>query len=245
MYKQNSTICLLATDKHFYLEEQIKELKLYFKNVFIMIDKKYNDLQLPYLQMENNPNYKNTHGGYTKQGYGAWSKALDYFNNLETENIWFIEYDVFYSSVDILLKLNKYKEHLLVKSHIPYSNDKDWTNWNLFLSQNINDFDKNWFHSLTCICRISKELLKLVTEFAKSHNTLFFHEILFNTIAEHNNLSIRCCDEFKYVEYKGNDKIKSFNINDIQKCGVNYVYHPIKDLDVQKDIKKNLKQIFI
>ena len=26
MYKQNSTICLLATDKHFYLEEQIKEL---------------------------------------------------------------------------------------------------------------------------------------------------------------------------------------------------------------------------
>ena len=158
--------------------------------------------------------------------------------------------DEFKSSKKMVLPLedgewtlvDKYKEHLLVKSHIPYSNDKDWINWNLFLSQNINDFDKNWFHSLTCICRISKELLKLVTEFAKSHNTLFFHEILFNTIAEHNNLSIRCCDEFKYVEYKGNDKIKSFNINDIQKCGFNYIYHPIKDLNVHKDIKKKLKK---
>jgi len=240
--KQNTTVCFIATDKHPYLEEQVKELKLHFKYVFIMIDKNYDNLRLPYLQMKDNPDYKKTHGTFTKSGYGSWAKGLDYFSNLKTKNIWFIEYDVFIPSVDILLRLNKHKEHFLVRDHIPYTGKKgEWSHWSSFKKQRIDDFNTNWFHSLTCICRVSKKLLKLIKEFATSHNTLFFHEILLNTIAEHNNLSIKRCEEFKYVVFKGNSKNKSFTTEDIQKFGQQYIYHPIKDLDAQRDIKKSLK----
>jgi hypothetical protein len=236
--KQNTTICFVATDKHSYLEEQVEELKVYFKDVFIMIDKNYDDLQLPYIQAENNPDYKKTHGTFTKGGYGSWAKSLDYFSDLQTDNIWFIEYDVFVPSVDILLKLNQNKEHLLVRDHIPYTGKRgEWSHWRAFKGQHITDFGENWFHSLTCICRVSKQLLKVINEFTTSHHTSFFHEILLNTLSENNGLSIKCCEEFKHVVFMGNSKKTSFTSDDVDAYGRGYIYHPIKDLDRQRDIK--------
>ena len=247
--KENTTICFVATDKHPYLVEQVEELKVYFKDVFIMIDKNYDDLELPYIQAEDNPDYYKTMPTFHADGYGSWSKSLDYFSDLQTDNIWFIEYDVFVPDINILLKLNQHKEHLLVKDHIAYTGKRgEWSHWKRFKSENINDFDKKWFHSLTCICRLSKDMLQLISEFATSHNTLFFHEILFNTLAENNNLSIKCCEEFKYVVFKGNSKQTSFTCADVNKCGRNYIYHPVKDLDAQRNIKygkKIIHQIFL
>ena len=236
--KENTTICFVATDKHKYLEEQVQELKVYFKDVFIMIDRNYDDLELPYLNMENNSNYNKIHSSFTKYGYGSWAKALDYFSDLQTDNIWFIEYDVYIPSVDILLNLNQNKEDLLVKDHIAYTGKKgEWSHWKDFKKLNIDDFDNKWFHSMTCICRLSKQMLQLIHDFATSHNTLFFHEILFNTIANHYNLSIKCCDEFKYVKYLGNSKKISFTSSDVYKNGNQYIYHPVKDLDKMRTMK--------
>jgi len=240
--KQNTTICFVATDKHVYLEEQVKELQVYFKDVFIMIDKNYDDLELPYLQNECNFNYRRIHGSFTKYGYGSWAKVLDYFSDLQTDNIWFIEYDVFIPDINILLKLNQNKEHLLVKDHIAYTGERgEWSHWRQFKKLNINDFDENWFHSMTCICRLSKQMLKLISEFATSHNTLFFHEILFNTLADHHKLSIKCCEEFKYIQYLGNSKKISFNSSDVYKNGNQYIYHPVKNLDKMRNMKYQKK----
>jgi len=239
--KMNTIICFVATDKHSYLEEQVKRYKPYFKDVFIMIDKCYDDLELPYLQIkQSNPDYKNVFFPIIKNTYTSWSKSLEYFKDLNADNIWFIEYDVFIPNVDMLLSLNTNKEHLLIKDHKPYTGKRgEWCHWRQFKRQKITDFGENWFHSLTCICRLSKDLLRLIHEFSKTHNKLFFHEILFNTLAENHNLSIKLIDEFKKVIYLGNRTKKSYNLEDV--CN-DYIYHPVKDLDLQRDMFNLVKK---
>jgi len=234
--KMNTIICFVATDKHSYLEEQVDRYKPYFKDVFIMIDKCYDDLELPYLQVKHSDtNYKNvfyTSKTKCKDSYSSWSKSLEYFKDLNADNIWFIEYDVFIPNVDMLLSLNKNKEHLLVKDNIPYTGKRgEWSHWRQFKRANITDFGENWFHSMTCMCRLSKDLLRLIHEFSKTHNKLFFHEILFNTLAENHNLSIKLIDELEKVIYMGNHKKNSYELTDVSN---DYIYHPVKDLDLQR-----------
>ena len=54
-------ICFVATDKHPYLEEQVERYKPYFKDVVIMLDKNYDNLEPPYLQIKEmkHTNYSN------------------------------------------------------------------------------------------------------------------------------------------------------------------------------------------
>ena len=177
------------------------------------------------------------HGDGLDKYTNSWSKSMYHFSDLQTDNIWFIEYDVYIPSVDILLNLNQNKEHLLVKDHIAYTGKKgDWSHWRKFKSQKISDFNE-LYHSMVCISRVSKELLKLIYDFSQNNKKLFYHEILFNTIANHYNLSIKCCDEFKYVKYLGNSKKISFTSSDVYKNGNQYIYHPVKDLDKMRTMK--------
>lgn len=240
-------ICFVATDKHPYLEEQVERYKPYFKDVVIMLDKNYDNLELPYLQIKDmkNTNYSNVLIGMGKKLQGdkytnSWSKAMYYYRDLDADNVWFIEYDVFIPNIDLLLSINQHKEHLLVKDNIRYTGKKgEWSHWTRFKQHKIDVFGDNLYHSMVCICRVSKELIKLVDEFATKYKKLFYHEILFNTLAENNNLSIKLVNELKKVVFMDNRKSKGYGLEDV--CN-NYIYHPVKDLRVQKTMFQSLNK---
>ena len=75
-------------------------------------------------------------------------------------------------------------------------------------------------------------LLKVATisKYAENNKSLFLDETLFNTIAEHNKLNVKIISELSNIIWKKNWKKEDININ--------YLYHPIKDINIQFSYRK-------
>ena len=158
-------------------------------------------------------------------------KALYYFckNNIEYDNIWFIEEDVFIPSIYTIQNLNnKYiYGDLLVKSNdIIYKKCSDW-HWSHINSQI--KLNLPYSSSLICAIRCSKKLLQCINDYVGKYNNLFMDEALFNTIALHNNLNIVTPKELCTILWRG--KLSKCEINE------NNLYHPVKSMIMQHDYR--------
>lgn len=179
-------------------------------------------------------------------------KAFFYFNRFNTTNykhIWFIEEDVFIPTVhtisDIDAKytegdfmsnyyltvcddIHKYpnvnKEFKIVDYNPRFTFNESWA-----FVEARSHFSLPWFKGMTCAIRVSKLFLHHVDLFARKHHTLFFDEVLYYTLAMHNNLSIVTPIELTPITC--NSKFADEEIRD------DYLFHPIKDLDVQSKIR--------
>lgn len=159
----------------------------------------------------------------------AWDKALYYFSSVNTsyDNVWFIEEDVLVPSLKTVPYIDsKYGiEDLLVASHISYEDEPLWLHW----KQAIN-LTKPHYKSMVCAIRVSKRLLECIKEYANKNKTLYFIELLFNTLAAQNGLTIKKIPELSTITHK--DKFEKSEIIDTN------LYHPFKDLNVQETIHK-------
>ena len=144
--------------------------------------------------------------------------------------MWFIEDDVFINSVKNIIELDKKNTNtdLIVKANNINIDGKssDWNHW----VQVNNTLELPWSMSMVCICRLSRKLLKKINDFTKIHKKLNFIEFLFNTLAIHNNLTISNPIEFEPIVFR-----KDWDINNIN---VNYLYHPIKDINNHEYIRE-------
>jgi len=157
----------------------------------------------------------------------AWDKAIYYFTfeNTSYEHIWFIEDDVFISSINSLEKINE---------NFPDSDLLTATN-NLFKDYEANDwlwpfclqiFQKPCYCSMMCACRVSLKLLRLIVDCSDKYKFTPFHEFSFNTIAEQSNLKVNCPPELSTVVYRNDwtlDEMKEKPFN---------LYHPVKDFSI-------------
>jgi hypothetical protein len=185
-------------------------------------------------------------------------------NNTDYKHIWFIEEDVFIPTTKSISNIdNKYPDcDYMSNSYFIVDNDinnlDNFNNINKefpFIKYTESPFQESWAFSehnlknyygfpwlkgMTCAIRVSKNFLKHIDIFAIKHKKLIIDEVLYLTLSIHNNLSIINPIELSPIVYRTDfnsiDKITNYlywNYNDIRE---DYLFHPIKDLNVQKKI---------
>ncbi len=161
----------------------------------------------------------------------SWDKALFYFCIVKKnyKNVWFIEDDVFFLKEEVLMNIDsKYKESDLLTNENDVNNNgnlKGWDNWYTALGK----IRLPWVKSMVCACRVSNKLLNLIMEYAKKHNILFYHEVMFNTLAYQNNLKIDTPSELSTIHFRTEWNTNNLNLNNL--------YHPIKDMNIHNKIR--------
>jgi hypothetical protein len=165
-------------------------------------------------------------------------KSLYYFCkiNKEYDYIWFLEEDVFIPSKDTIKNIDEtyLSGDLLSAENIIKLSENDnncnyWQHW----WRNQNKIDYPWAHSMICAVRVSKKLLNCIAEFTENAKCLLFDELLFNTIALQNKLTITTPIELSNIVFSFQDIIPE-SINS------NYLYHPIKNLSMHNKLRNLL-----
>jgi hypothetical protein len=163
----------------------------------------------------------------------AWDRALCYFTNINTdfEQIWFFEDDVFFYNEQTLLMIDtKYQESdLLCKDKNPQPKPGEW-NW--FWPAIHIHFPEPYFHSPICAIRLSNLFLSKLNEYINQHKKLAFIEALLPSIAHYYQLKYVLVDEFGEIHWRKEWKMIEMNTHQI--------FHPIKNMEQQKEIRNYL-----
>lgn len=217
-------------------------------NIYICIDK--NDYNIPHydgkvkiIKINNyiceSNGFKNTHSRI--KGSTSREKALYYFykNDINYNYIWFIEEDVFIPTLVTIKNIDiKYPDNdLLIRDHeICHTKRSDW-HWNLVnrqLSGKIK-LPYAWAKGAgICAIRCSKKFLECIFNHVLKYKTLFFCEVMFNTIALHNNLNVKDIEELKTIYWRKENGWKKNEIN------INNLYHPVKSIKKQYELRKSV-----
>lgn len=163
----------------------------------------------------------------------SWDKALYYFNyeNNSYEHVWFIEDDVFISSIDSFNDIdnNFPTSDLLTSNNIICTDEKKWK-WSICLK-----FYKHpVYSSMVCACRMSKKLLKLIAIQAKELGFIPYLEFSFNTLANQNSLKVDCPKELSCILYRHNWTLEDFKKNK------GYLFHPVKDFNNHEEYRNKI-----
>lgn len=243
-------LCRKVYDIQLKLIQKMIETNLYnHYTFFVFIDDNTQNINefiilypnIKFIQIEDTicleKGYKNMTYSITKTPV-SWDKSVYYFcevNNI-FDYIWFVEDDVFIPNPDAIHYLdNKYKEYdLLTKeNNISFTYDrKDW-HWHL----GINNAPLPLFKSLVCTLRVSKNLLHIIRNYAHTFKKLFFLEIMFPTLSSHSKLKNKIVPELTTIIYRFQWEENKHLIKK------NYLYHPIKNLEVQKEIYEKINNI--
>jgi hypothetical protein len=206
-----------------------KEIKKYYDCIIISdseitLDKKYNNL-LGY----NRISY------FHKPRITAWEKSFFYLiNNNKYKNykfVYFIEDDVYSKNNKTFIELfrywENYKHDLISKDIISIKNSKTWFHW--YFDKKYLFYFRRPYKSFNPLCRLSQNLIEQIYNHYKKYQCLYFHEIIFPSIA------IKY--QYSYLDYLLDKKSKNFigeirwrpefKIKDIID---NKIYHPVKEI---------------
>ena len=211
----------IIVDKNINLEEfkniykNIKFLKL---NTDICIEKNYiNSCQEIYYNLPKSI---------------SWDKALYIFCEFELEfdNIWFMEDDVFFKNEYTILNIdNKYnKSDLLTKEWLEdYKYDKNYSVWEYI---KLKGFSEPYYLTEIACCRLSKKFLNHIKYYVDKYKTMHCLEAFFPTLCIKNNLILEEAKELNTVKYRHNFEKKYITHTN--------VYHPIKEYQKHLEFRK-------
>ena len=169
--------------------------------------------------------------GYSNSDYMfkkivATDMAFYYFNRIETSynHIWFCEDDVFFKDEDVLLGIdNKFPNADLITNNIHINRDgknDGWRHWHS-VGKTLN---VPWARCLVCLMRASRGLMVKVDDFVVKNKKLIYKEILFHTLALHNEMEIQLPKEMSKIRWP-----KEWTYSLIKEVGdKQYAYHPVK-----------------
>jgi hypothetical protein len=237
--KRDRCICIITRKPSKILLDFLNDFKHY--DIYIMIDdnnvnynkyykKKYDNIN--FIQIDEKICKKSGFMNVTKMTKEdhpiSWDKSLYYFSNIQTNynNVWFIEDDVYFYNEDTILNIDKKypNSDILTDKYEEYdSKRKDYWHWKSIM--NKIKIDPPYYKTMVCAVRMSKKLLECIGDYAKNHNTLFYLEAMYPTLAKRNKLKYDNPDELSTVVYR-----KDWKKEDINKTNL---YHPIKDYDIQ------------
>jgi hypothetical protein len=233
--------------------------ELYVKNMDILIVCDNNDADLSdfrekypsfkFIQVNNDECVK---AGYQNMNYlirpgfpTAWEKAVYFLcEKSDYKYAWLLEDDVVIphpKTIYILDNKLGNKPDLAVSFKHYYYNENYWAHWktlpNFFTKKNnaygIDKKSKKPFvgvKGMVCASRVSRNLLNAIKKFAHDNNTLFFLELLFNSLAEKYRLKVVMPIELSNIIWR-----KEYKISEMNK---KYLYHPIKNIEEQVEIRK-------
>lgn len=212
-------------------------------DTFVISDDECHMEGVTYIQDEEcyNHNFKNAHiwenSSSIKKQITAWDKFLYLFCKVETEYdfVWVFEDDVFIPSVEAFQLLHlKYRNYHLVTPN-NFLNDGKMMDWHWKYI-----YDKcpkgPYAYSMVSACGISRDVLNEVKSYATEHETLFFIEVLFNTLALQKGLKVIDAFELKSVVWMGEWTIDEFMLLP------DNIFHPRKDIENHFIMRKMMNE---
>jgi len=233
--------CFLTVNPNEKFYDFVKQLPN-IDNTYICIDNNNHDIpnydgKVKLIKINNkiceSEGFRNTHS--IIKGATSREKALYYFykNDINYDYIWFIEEDVFIPTMTTIENIDaKYPDNDLLVSDNIIDNEKrkNWHHNTLVNKQLAGKIPHPYPCAMICAIRCSKTLLECIFAHALKYKTLFFCEVMFNTIALHNNLNIKVIEELKTIIWR-----KKWNKNEIN---INNLYHPVKSIEKQYELRK-------
>lgn len=232
-------------NQHIYNFYNNKELNFFF-DVFFVIDN-YNtgdgfvsEEQIVKLGYHNSVAYPGSIS-QIKKNPCAWDKFAYLFCEVEKkyETVIVVEEDVFVNSPESFLILyERFKEQkadLFTTRHEEmYATSSELKMWHW--PQTTAILGPPYYFSLTCAMVVSRKLLNVVAEFVAKHKTLLFHEIMYNTLAEHNGLKAMFTQQLLGSIYSHG----SFTVDYVLRTPFNF-FHPVKQFENHERIRKMIK----
>jgi hypothetical protein len=159
----------------------------------------------------------------------ARCKALYYFgekNTISYDSIWILEDDVYIPSVNTLSNLDLiYSSEidlLCTVYNIANTEQHDW-HW----KRNKDLISLPWAGGGIMGIRISPNMINSIRHFLKTHDRLLMDELMFHTLALHDNLKIIIAPELKHLVFRHDWKKEDISEN--------LLFHPIKSYQEQLD----------
>ena len=153
----------------------------------------------------------------------AWEKALYYFSTIDLtyDNIWLLEDDVYFFNEQTILAIDTIYPHSdLLTNEYTENMTGDISVWQWHRISIL--FNPPYYNAMVCACRISKQLLYYIREYANNNKTLFFLEALFPTLCKRYKLLYDTPVELKPIVYRADYHIPDINIHNL--------YHPVKNM---------------
>ena len=180
-------------------------------------------IYIPSIQAES-AGYKGT-VSYCINKACARDKALYYLKDTTDlwEAVWLIEEDVFIPALTTIANIDKKYKNYDLLCNANYIFEKPVRNewfWNTIVNQT--PLRPPFAASMVCAIRISPRLLQIIHSYVQQFRSLFLDEVLFNTLALKNNLSVLCPPELSTIVYRRN-----WQKQEIQPT---HLYHPMKTL---------------
>lgn len=163
----------------------------------------------------------------------SWDKALYFFTEIETyyDFVWFLEDDVFIPNINTLKNIDHdYPISDLLSRSNGLNKTGDVSTWHW--KHVVKDHQIPWACSLICACRLSRKLLNCIKTYVNKNKKMFMIEIMFNTLAYHNNLKVDTPIQLSTIEFR-----HKWELEDINK---NYLYHPIKSFKTQQNFRQEI-----
>jgi hypothetical protein len=220
--------------------------KLLNLDVFIVVDDNscsldIEDLHIIQVNDDKTKPYINSNitnnSTHIKKNPIAMDKFLHSFceNYLEYDFVWVFEDDVFIPSVDTIANLHNNYGHfdLVVPNHFEKNNRfPDW-HW-LSIFPLFPNREEPFYYSMVCAMGISRGMLNAIKKYAHEKESLFYIEVMFNTLAEDNNLNIVDPLELKSIVWMGEWSYNEFLLLP------NNVFHPRKDIENHYNLRQGI-----
>ncbi len=199
----------------------------------------FKDIRWIYVKEEDceKSGYKNLNF-FIKNGIpSAWDKVMYYFcENMEYNDYWFMEDDVFIPKTDSIYQLDKkYKDQdvLLKSKKTTFTNKNMPPSHKIEVSKYMNKiYEKSLCKSMICIVRMSKKMLQVIKEYVEKYKTMFFLEYFVCTLSNYHKLKTEVIEEFSTIIFR---KVWSL---EMMMEHPNYMYHPIKNVNLQRAYRK-------
>lgn len=167
----------------------------------------------------------------------AYDKMLYYFCNVElsVDFLLVFEDDCFIPSVKAIQNLfTKYQKYdLVVPNHNFKADDVlDW-HWKSVVTK----IDPPYYFSMVSAFGMSRKMLNAVSSYVVEKGTLFFTEVMFNTLAAQNKLKVIDVFELKTIVWQGEWNIDHFLL--LQ----NNIFHPKKERELYKDLREQILKL--
>jgi hypothetical protein len=148
--------------------------------------------------------------------------------------VWVFEDDVFIPSIDTIVNLDeRYNEYDLITPNNFAKTDSvlDW-HW----KHVINEHNSPYFYSMICGMGLSRTMLNAVKRYVGWHKSLFYCEVMFNTLAHHTQLKVKDAFELKSIVWMGKWDIDEFLLLP------HNVFHPRKDIDNHDNLRRQIEE---
>ena len=173
---------------------------------------------------------------FTNEILMGWHKALYYFSNenLDFDNTWFIEDDVFFYNENTLLMIDdKYAETDCLSNDVTeFDGSAGVWHWYKISMK----YELPWYNTMVCAVRLSRTLLQKINEYAQTHQTLFFIEAMFPTVAHKNGLICNSPGEMTHIYYRDHIELNSIKPD--------MLYHPMKCVDLYPSMRQFITDTF-